>query len=1058
MSTRVTRRLKFRRYRRVVAIAALLIGAGGGELLLFGPAQASTTTVTSASTTHLDPGTFSPVNGVSVSGFTSAQQLLVSVSVDRGLVAFGQTSGLTLAFGYPTFSAGSVTFTGVPADVNAALASLQVNPGDGDGIASLAVMVAPDETGLAFSPTSGHFYRFISAPNMTFEDARVAAKATSYSGQPGYLAELTSPEINDFVTSKVPDPGTGVAAANFWIGAQATAYDTGAPTDPSLHRIWRWLDGPAAGLPLTNCTNLTGACVHAGAEGYNDWSAGEPNNADYGDMGDGLVPSGLGENAAATNWDGIPGSWLDLRPGSGQEVQGYVAEYGGLTNLHDSSPGYDDAAAGISQFGVGATIFPPPPELPPTPVPVTTPRPATPKPSKAPVVAATPEPTAAPTPASEPTPDASPTPEPSPTPSPTPTPTPGPSVAESPTAETSTQDLAPPTADVAFGFKVGQKADGATVVVTGTGLAPNSVLDVVMHSTPVSLGSVTTDSDGTVRTSLNLPASIEPGTHRLIVNGKGADGAELSSTWYFQVDKSGVATRLASAPSSSPPQWGPPPGMGPVDPSLVRVGDFTFKPYLLSAHPKAALDTQVATFTLVAVLGGAGLLALGSGSALGSLGGAAGGVAGGSGAGSAGGAEEGSAGESETGSKREEHHARKGGSLASAKVKHLKFRHEATRRGDQSRTWTWPGVAWIDRHSLGLPTRLNRFSPLAARAVADAAYLRAAVGPVALFAPIAGVILGILAVIDTHGAAVPPELGIVVAIVLLGVVDVFAGFITAVVFTAGVLCLGGIDSVAAVRTVLGVDVIFFTVTLAACSGRPLRRVPGRSAVEIFDRGADLVIAPLIGMWAMTKVVGALPALSGLDLPLAGHADELALVVGVAILVRLLGETAAAAYYPLRLAEVAPPKVGFPSTRQQHISNILKTAVFVFFAIAYLGNVWELWVGAALFLIPSIIGTYQGRLPNLPRLVRWLPGGVIKTVLMLCVGKWTATLLASHLSNPQQMVPLGFVLLGLPGLLLTLGGFLGRDGRTWNLNWAHRIGGIAVVVLGVLLVQGVVSVV
>jgi hypothetical protein len=330
-------------------------------------------------------------------------------------------------------------------------------------------------------------------------------------------------------------------------------------------------------------------------------------------------------------------------------------------------------------------------------------------------------------------------------------------------------------------------------------------------------------------------------------------------------------------------------------------------------------------------------------------------------------------------------------------------------------------------------------------------------GPLWLLSSAAGIVLGVLSVISTNGAAVPPAIGLLIAIIVLSAFDVFGGLLAASTFTIGVIALGGLNTVAESRTVLGIDVIFFTVALTASAARPLRRLPAVTASDWFDRIADVVVASLIATWAVTKMIGALPALSGLTLPIADSAFTVALFAGGAIVLRYVLETVATYHYPLRLASVAPQKIGFPSIQQQLVSAVFKTALFVFIAIAYLGNIWPLWVGAALFLIPSVVAAFQAKLPNVPRLVKLIPGGVIKVVLMLCVGKLLGGWLASTIHNPQDFIDQAFVVLSIPSLLLGFAGFFGRDGNKWELNWPIRIGGIVVVVLGVLLVFGVVRI-
>ncbi len=624
-------------------------------------------------------------------------------------------------------------------------------------------------------------------------------------------------------------------------------------------------------------------------------------------------------------------------------------------------------------------------------------------------------------------------PQPTPTPQPTATPNPQPTAAP----------VVPPVLELVFGFTVGEHADGGGLTVTGNGFLPDSAAVVTLHSTPTILGSIAISPGGTFDRAFSLPTSLDPGVHHIEVAYTGSDGTATSTSWYFRVDKSGVAVNIQSQPTLVPPAWAQGAAHSPAiaGPGTVTVRGVAYQRYLPALHSVEAVDTVVSSLVLLTILGGVGAASVfAAGGSIAMAGSAA----------AAGGARGTTSPHSRTGES-------KSASLASAKVKHLKFQREATAWGDRSSTWAWFGLQRVDSISAALPVSLNRFSPLLARVSNDGAYLRAMFGPLWLLGSLAGIVLGVLSVTDTHGAAVPPASGLMIAIVVLSAFDVLGGLLAASTFTIGVIALGGLGTMAEVRTVLGIDVIFFTVALAASAARPLRRLPAQSASDWFDRTADVVIASLIATWAATKMIGALPALSGLALPIVDSAVTVAAFAGGAIAARYVLETVATYLYPLRLASVAPPKIGFPSARQQLVSAVLKTALFVFVAIAYLGNVWPLWIGAALFLIPSVVAAYQAKLPNVPRLVKLIPGGVIKIVLMLCVGKVLGGWLVSSIHNPQDLLGQAFVILAIPSLLLGFAGFFGREGSRWGLNWPMRVGGALLVGLGVLLVLGVVRI-
>ena len=148
--------------------------------------------------------------------------------------------------------------------------------------------------------------------------------------------------------------------------------------------------------------------------------------------------------------------------------------------------------------------------------------------------------------------------------------------------------------------------------------------------------------------------------------------------------------------------------------------------------------------------------------------------------------------------------------------------------------------------------------------------------------------------------ALPPVAALTIAIAVLGVLDATAGFVAILTFTIGVLALGGIDSNAQLRLMLGLGALWFVVPVLAGAVRPLRREPTRNLVESWERAADFVIASLIGAWAVQKIVLALPGLAGAQLPISAHADLAALCVLAALVGRLVFETIAAHLYPRRL--------------------------------------------------------------------------------------------------------------------------------------------------------------
>ncbi len=227
--------------------------------------------------------------------------------------------------------------------------------------------------------------------------------------------------------------------------------------------------------------------------------------------------------------------------------------------------------------------------------------------------------------------------------------------------------------------------------------------------------------------------------------------------------------------------------------------------------------------------------------------------------------------------------------------------------------------------------------------------------------------------------------------------------------------------------------------------------------ERWDRLADLVIASLIGAWAVQKLASAFPGLAGHPLPIAIETTPLALAVLIALAVRFAVETLVIHLYPERLNRVLPAKVPSPGRYQQLAASAVRTGIFLLIAIPFVGSRWQLYGGAALFLVPQLLKIVEHRFPNRPGVYAVLPRGIVKTVIMLFVGRWFGTLVTGHLlHDPRQLLADAFGILSLPGLALSLLDLVGREGHRRELTWWHRVAGVAVLAVGVLFVLGFVG--
>jgi len=378
--------------------------------------------------------------------------------------------------------------------------------------------------------------------------------------------------------------------------------------------------------------------------------------------------------------------------------------------------------------------------------------------------------------------------------------------------------------------------------------------------------------------------------------------------------------------------------------------------------------------------------------------------------------------------------------------------------GDRSKTWRIKRTDSVDLGWKRFAESISSFSPLAARTFGDGSYLRAMVGSLStLLYPVA-LGLGIYALIDSNLQALPPATWVVIAIALLGTIDAAAGLLASATFVIGVAVSGNIFSREEVLTVAGLSIIFFAPALLASAIRPIRRLIS-GADDRWERITDYALVGLLSFWSLEKIVGALNGLSGLKLPISADARQIALIVAIAITLRVIMEDLATYAYPVRLEKVSPDYKD-PSTFQQVISLEFKTFLFVTLAIPFVGFNIQLALGTFFFLLPSILGLTVGdKYPKLPVIGRILPKGALKIVAMVFIGSIFANWVEGLFEYPEDFIPWSFALLAIPGLFLKFAGDLSQKPKNdWRRTdfgrTVYRVGGIVIYILIVQMVRGV----
>ena len=359
----------------------------------------------------------------------------------------------------------------------------------------------------------------------------------------------------------------------------------------------------------------------------------------------------------------------------------------------------------------------------------------------------------------------------------------------------------------------------------------------------------------------------------------------------------------------------------------------------------------------------------------------------------------------------------------------------------------------IDRLSYVSTATVAPKSPLLSRCIGDAAPLRAMVGSLSTLLPIGGLILGVIAGVSVDGVAQPAAVSIMVALILIGIFDAFAGIVAALAFTLVVAFSGGIIDASSVRTLAGIGLLIVGPGIIGGSFRDIRRPSVSGSVELWERITDLVVVPLLGAWVTYNIVGALPGLGGSAFPIADSASLFAYVVLGGLIAKILVEDAAARWFPERMDALTPDEPDEAPTSQRIISAFLRMGVFAFISAAFVGNVWQLWVASLLFLIPALSELIGDRFPNSARLWQAIPEGVPLVTFMLIVSVIISAALVGVLGESPEYAQTMFVILALPGFILALLGLFGREPAEGDTRWYqrpsltsfYRIGGVVVLV-------------
>lgn len=393
------------------------------------------------------------------------------------------------------------------------------------------------------------------------------------------------------------------------------------------------------------------------------------------------------------------------------------------------------------------------------------------------------------------------------------------------------------------------------------------------------------------------------------------------------------------------------------------------------------------------------------------------------------------------------------GGVAAAK---LLVRERDSAWGDRRRYINTKLFKSLDRASLSLATGTASFSNLFGRAILDARYLRAIFGNLTWLTIPVALVVTYLGLQEIENEALPMPLHFTIALVCIGIFDVFAGLCGAFIYLNFIFANGNLVDLDTVFTALGVSLLFFAPALLASKFRPLTRSV-KDFASFWERLTDYLLASLLTGWTVMKFVEALPGLAKIDLEITNSAGLIGLIAGFAVAARMLLEDFAWYLYPVRLKSLTieiRPIGWFQETR----AIVFRTAIFFLLAAPFIGFNNYLWAGCGMFVLPQLISKFNERLPKSRYLALVNPKGVFKIVLLGCGSIFAINYLETLKLSPADFILTSFVFLPLPALLFVLtDAFSGKSifeiSSSHKYRHLYRVLGILILGLLLLLVFG-----
>jgi len=263
------------------------------------------------------------------------------------------------------------------------------------------------------------------------------------------------------------------------------------------------------------------------------------------------------------------------------------------------------------------------------------------------------------------------------------------------------------------------------------------------------------------------------------------------------------------------------------------------------------------------------------------------------------------------------------------------------------------------------------------------------------------------------------------------------------------------------RGLIGFSVLFFVPILIVGSLRPLRRVKFSS---LWERLVDYCVAPTLAYWAIKAMCVAVDGFARQITEIGEQSHQLAVLASCLILIRLALEDFARVTAPARLGFLVSTRNPEIEEHNIYFALLFKACLYTFFMYGFFGYSWQGAAALGMLLLPQVLKIHVDKFPNFPKLFQILPGGVPNIVFMGFLGIYFSTWINGLPLIGEDKAKNLVLLLGIPGLVLSLIKLVGRAPHENDVRWyrrdnfvpLYRTGGVVMLALALALSSGVIA--